>query len=55
MTERARHEYTLAYAPKGNNTKSDYHVVRVSTTRGGMQVQTRKGYYANGLSNPMDK
>lgn len=55
MTEQARHEYTLAYAPKGNNTKSDYHVVRVSTTRGGMQVQTRKGYYANGLSNPMDK
>ncbi len=46
MTEQARHEYTLAYAPKGNSTKSEYHVVRVSTSRPGMQVQTRQGYYS---------
>ncbi len=46
MTEQARHEYTLAYVPKGNNRKSDYHVVRVTTVEEGLSVKTRKGYYA---------
>ena len=46
MTEQARHEYTLAYVPKGNNGKSDYHVIRVSTVEDGLSVKTRKGYYS---------
>jgi Ca-activated chloride channel homolog len=46
MTEQARHEYTLAYVPKGNNEKADYHVVNVSTLEEGLSVQTRRGYYS---------
>jgi Ca-activated chloride channel family protein len=46
ITEQARHEYTLAYVPRGNNHKSGYHVVEVKTTREGMHVKTRQGYYA---------
>jgi Ca-activated chloride channel family protein len=45
ITEQARHEYTLAYMPRGNNRNSNYHVVEVSTTREGLQVKTRQGYY----------
>jgi Ca-activated chloride channel family protein len=52
MTEQARHEYTLAYEPKGNNAKSEYHVVRVTTTQQGLQVKTRQGYYANAAMGP---
>jgi Ca-activated chloride channel homolog len=49
MTEQARHEYTLAYEPKGNSPKSEYHVVRVVTVQTGLQVKTRQGYFANGV------
>jgi Ca-activated chloride channel family protein len=55
MTEQARHEYTIAYEPKGNNTKSDYHVVRVYTKREGLSVNTRKGYYSEALSSSGQK
>ena len=50
ITEQARHEYTLAYVPRGNNRNSSYHVVDVRTTREGLYVQTRHGYYATPLS-----
>jgi len=46
ITEQARHEYTLAYVPRGNNRSSDYHFVEVRTTREGLHVKTRQGYYA---------
>jgi Ca-activated chloride channel family protein len=46
ITEQARHEYTLAYVPRGNNHDSSYHVVEVTTTRQGLHVKTRQGYYA---------
>jgi Ca-activated chloride channel family protein len=46
MTEQARHEYTLAYVPKGNNSKADYHVVKVNTVEEGFLVKTRQGYYS---------
>jgi Ca-activated chloride channel family protein len=45
ITEQARHEYTLAYVPRGNNRNSNYHVVEVTTTREGLHVKTRQGYY----------
>jgi Ca-activated chloride channel family protein len=45
ITEQARHEYTLAYVPNGNNRNSNYHVVEVKTTREGLKVKTRQGYY----------
>jgi Ca-activated chloride channel homolog len=50
ITEQARHEYTLAYVPHGNNRNSTYHIVEVRTTREGLHVQTRHGYYATPVS-----
>lgn len=44
ITEQARHEYTLAYVPAGNNKKSDYHSVEVQVTRLGLTAKTRPGY-----------
>jgi Ca-activated chloride channel family protein len=45
ITEAARHEYTLAYVPRGNNRNSTYHRVEVRTTRGAVTIKTRRGYY----------
>jgi hypothetical protein len=45
ITEQARHEYTVAYVPRGNNRTSEFHVVEVRTTREGLHVKTRQGYY----------
>jgi hypothetical protein len=45
ISEQARHEYTLAYVPRGNNRTFDYHLVEVRTTREGLHVKTRPGYY----------
>ncbi len=45
ITEEARHEYTLAYVPHGNNRNTGYHPVEVRTTREGVTIKTRQGYY----------
>lgn len=45
ITEQARHDYTIAYVPVGNNKDSSYHTLRV-TTRAGLTPATRMGYYA---------
>lgn len=45
IAEQARHEYTVAYTPLGNNHHSNYHTVEVRTTRPGLLVKTRQGYY----------
>lgn len=47
ITEQARHEYTLAYVPRGHDKSSNYHAVRVETTRNGLLAETRRGYYAS--------
>jgi hypothetical protein len=31
--------------PRGNNRTSTYHLVEVRTTREGLHVKTRQGYY----------
>jgi len=49
ITEQARHEYTLAYVPRGNNRNSAYHRVEVRTTRGAVTIKTRRGYYTGPL------
>jgi len=46
ITEEARHEYTLAYVPRGANSHSTYHKVEVRVDRPGVSVKTRQGYYA---------
>ncbi len=55
MTEQALHEYTIAYEPKGNNAKSEYHMVRVTTKEDGLVVKTRQGYYAGSAASAADK
>lgn len=52
ITEEARHEYTLAYVPHGNNPNASYHKVEVHTTREGLTVKTRQGYYTGPLVVP---
>jgi VWFA-related protein len=45
ITEQARHEYTLAYVPRGTNFTSPYHKVEVRVARPAVTVKTRQGYY----------
>src|SRR6266513_329481 len=45
ITEEARHEYTLAYVPRGNNRNAGYHTVEVRTTREGVTIKSRQAYY----------
>src|SRR5438552_671787 len=52
ITEEARHEYTLAYVPHTNNRNASYHKVEVRTTREGVTVKTRQGYYTGPLVIP---
>ena len=51
ITEQARHEYTLAYRPRGNDRNSNYHLVKVLTTREGLLAKTRPGYYTAQVPN----
>ena len=51
ITEQARHEYTLAYRPRGNDRNSNYHVVKVLTTREGVLAKSRPGYYTTQVAN----
>ena len=51
ITEQARHDYTIAYAPKGNLTNSNFHDVRVTATSG-LKATTRRGYYTNDSQGP---
>jgi VWFA-related protein len=46
ITEQARHEYTLAYVPRGTDRNALYHKVEVRVSRPGVTVKTRPGYYA---------
>jgi hypothetical protein len=43
-------DYLLAYVPRGNDRNSGYHVVEVKTTREGLHVKTRQGYYTSAVS-----
>ena len=51
MTEQARHDYTLAYAPTGNNHSQKFHTLRVTATPG-YRATTRSGYYTTGSDAP---
>lgn len=44
ISEQARNQYTLAFAPRGER-KVDYHTLEVRVRREGMTILTRKGYY----------
>jgi VWFA-related protein len=45
VTEQARNQYTLAYAPRGTSRNADYHNIEVRVRRPGLNILTRQGYY----------
>jgi VWFA-related protein len=47
ITEQARHDYTLAYAPASNIKDANFHDVRVTPTRAALTASTRSGYYTS--------
>jgi Ca-activated chloride channel homolog len=49
LTEEARHQYTLAYIPRGTNPASEYHSIEVRVKREKVDVRTREGYYSGQL------
>jgi hypothetical protein len=51
MTEQARHDYTLAYAPTGNNHSSKFHTLKV-TAGPSNNATTRSGYYTTSSDTP---
>jgi Ca-activated chloride channel family protein len=46
VTEEARNQYTLAYAPSGTDRGADYHAIEVRVRREGLTILAREGYYA---------
>ena len=46
VTEEARNQYTLAYAPSGTDHGVEYHSIEVRVRREGLTILTREGYYA---------
>jgi Ca-activated chloride channel homolog len=46
VTEEARNQYTLAYAPSGTDRAAEYHSIEVRVKREGLTILTREGYYA---------
>jgi len=46
VTEEARNQYTLAYAPSGTDRGLEYHSIEVRVRREGLTILTREGYYA---------
>ena len=46
VTEEARNQYTLAYAPSGTDRGAEYHSIEVRVKRERLTILTREGYYA---------
>jgi VWFA-related protein len=53
IMEQARHDYTIAYAPAGNNKSASFHTIKV-TAPAGLTANTRKGYYSRDSGNPQN-
>ena len=45
LTEQARHQYTLAYIPRGTDPSTEYHSIEVRVKREHVDVRTREGYF----------
>jgi VWFA-related protein len=50
ISEEARNEYTLAYAPHDTNAAKEYHDVEVRVRREGLTILTRNRYYVGGVA-----
>jgi VWFA-related protein len=46
VTEQARNQYTLAYAPQSTDRSKEYHSIEVRVKRGNLRILARDGYYA---------
>jgi VWFA-related protein len=46
LTEEARNQYTLAYAPRGAERSRDYHSIEVRVRRPDLDLLARQGYYS---------
>ena len=49
VTEEARNQYTLAYAPSGTDRGTDHHSIEVRVRREGLTILAREGYYAGAM------
>ena len=54
ITEEARNQYTLIYAPRGER-KVDYHTIEVRVRRPGLTILSRKGYYGGTIATEAPK
>jgi len=49
VTEEARNQYTLAYAPSGTDRGAEYHSIEVRVKREGLSILAREGYYTGAI------
>jgi VWFA-related protein len=49
VTEEARNEYTITFAPQEADRTRDYHTIEVRVRRPDLDVSARQGYYQSGL------
>ncbi|MBI1737989.1 MAG: VWA domain-containing protein [Acidobacteria bacterium] len=45
VTEQARNQYTLAYAPRGTDRSKEFHSIEVKVKRAGLSLHARDGYF----------
>ena len=50
VTEEARNQYTLAYAPIGTDRGAEHHSIEVRVRREGLTILARQGYYAGAVT-----
>jgi VWFA-related protein len=50
VTEQARNQYTLTFAPQGADRSLDFHPVEVRVRRPGLNVLARQGYYQSAMN-----
>jgi VWFA-related protein len=50
LTEQARNEYTLTFAPDDVPTGRDYHEIEVRVRRPGLTIEARRGYYESAIA-----
>jgi len=50
LTEQARNEYTLTFAPDDVPPARDYHEIEVRVRRPGLTIEARRGYYESAIA-----
>jgi VWFA-related protein len=52
ITEQARNEYTITFAPREADRTKDYHTIEVRVRRPNLDVSARQGYFQSQLTGP---